>query len=265
MWISVHDTVDGPKLRTLVKTTGCSKGEAIGVLTAVWLWGAKNENADQSGRIRNGDEDDIADVIRPYLSRSADSKDFVEKMIEAGWIDRLDGDLYFHDWEDWQGPWYKYQREKARDTKRRREVRQARKESDSSPPTAPAIEMPREPPSNSPEEKEPEQPSKKPKNPPKPKLDKKQYAEFVTLTEDEYGRLVEKFGEDATERMVEILDNYKGQSGKKYASDYRAILNWVWERVRDENPKLIKPQAPSHGPDDDLAEIIPDEWRNGRG
>ena len=35
--------------------------------------------------------------------------------------------------------------------------------------------------------------------------------------------------------MIEILDNYKGQNGKKYKSDYRAILNWVVKRYEEEN------------------------------
>ena len=38
-------------------------------------------------------------------------------------------------------------------------------------------------------------------------------------------------------RMIEVLDNYKGQNGKKYSSDYRAILNWVVERVNEEFEK----------------------------
>lgn len=105
----------------------------------------------------------------------------------------------------------------------------------------------------------------KSKSPAKPKPEKEHYGDFVTLTEEEYGRLVERYGEAATKRMIEILDNYKGSTGKKYASDYRTILNWVWERVRDENPRLIKAQAPQPKIAGDLSEIIPEEWRTGRG
>jgi len=60
---------------------------------------------------------------------------------------------------------------------------------------------------------------------------KKRYADFVTLTESEYQKLVSAYGEDNTGRMIDVLDNYKGSKNKKYASDYRAILNWVVERV----------------------------------
>lgn len=63
---------------------------------------------------------------------------------------------------------------------------------------------------------------------------KKQYAEFVSMREEEYEKLVEQYGEQRTRRMIEILDNYKGSKGKKYADDYRAILNWVVKRLLEE-------------------------------
>lgn len=64
--------------------------------------------------------------------------------------------------------------------------------------------------------------------------DKKVYAEFVTLAEEEYKKLVDEHGEILTKRMIEILDNYKGAKGTKYKSDYRAILNWVIDRAKGE-------------------------------
>ncbi|MBQ3551652.1 MAG: DUF4373 domain-containing protein [Clostridia bacterium] len=70
-----------------------------------------------------------------------------------------------------------------------------------------------------------------------PKPEKKQYAEFVKLTEAEYETLVALHGGDKVRRMIEVLDNYKGANGKKYTSDYRAILNWVVERVNEEYAK----------------------------
>lgn len=61
------------------------------------------------------------------------------------------------------------------------------------------------------------------------------YAEFVTLTEEEYQKLLEAHGQEAVKKIIEILDNYKGANGKKYNSDYRAILNWVIDRYKKEN------------------------------
>lgn len=66
------------------------------------------------------------------------------------------------------------------------------------------------------------------------KAKKYNYADCVTLTRDEYAKLCESFGVDAAKRMIEILDNYKGSKGKKYKSDYKAILNWVVDRYNEE-------------------------------
>ena len=59
------------------------------------------------------------------------------------------------------------------------------------------------------------------------KAKKYKYADFVTLTRDEYSKLVEQYSEEDVKGMISVLDNYKGQNGKRYKSDYRAILNWV--------------------------------------
>lgn len=84
-------------------------------------------------------------------------------------------------------------------------------------------EVPETPPELSPEQKAKAEKKKKYK-----------YAEFVTLTKDEYAKLCTEHTEEAVRRMIEILDNYKGQSGKRYKSDYRTILNWVVDRYNDE-------------------------------
>ena len=76
------------------------------------------------------------------------------------------------------------------------------------------------------------------------KAKKYNYADYVTLTRDEYAKLCESYGEDAAKRMIEILDNYKGSKGKKYKSDYKAILNWVVDRFNEEimkQPSLKQP------------------------
>jgi len=62
---------------------------------------------------------------------------------------------------------------------------------------------------------------------------KVQLAEFVSMTNAEYDALVERFGESDTKVMIEILDNYKGSSGRTYKSDYRAILSWVVHKLSE--------------------------------
>jgi hypothetical protein len=59
-----------------------------------------------------------------------------------------------------------------------------------------------------------------------------QYAEFVKMKESEYNTLVELHGRPLVAKMIQVLDNYKGANGKKYKSDYRAILNWVVDKVK---------------------------------
>lgn len=61
------------------------------------------------------------------------------------------------------------------------------------------------------------------------------------MTEKEYEKLVERFGQAFTMACIEELDNYKGaKKGRTYASDYRAILSWVVDRVKEKRPGLMK-------------------------
>ena len=62
-------------------------------------------------------------------------------------------------------------------------------------------------------------------------------AEYVSMTNGEHEKLIATYGKEMTARMIEILDNYKGASGKKYKSDYRAILNWVVGRIKEDDQK----------------------------
>lgn len=56
-WISVHESLNGSKLRRLFKALGCSKFEATGILVFLWFWGLNN--ADSTGRIQYADVEDI--------------------------------------------------------------------------------------------------------------------------------------------------------------------------------------------------------------
>lgn len=86
--------------------------------------------------------------------------------------------------------------------------------------------------------------------------DKVKYADYVSMTENEYKSLVERIGESAAKKCVEVLDNYKGSTGKTYKNDYRAILNWVVDKVQKEHPQLFKkdfaPEGDGGNPFDDV-------------
>jgi len=61
------------------------------------------------------------------------------------------------------------------------------------------------------------------------------------MTNAEYDKLVSTYGKDFADQCITTLDNYKGANGKKYKDDYRAILNWVVNRVKSELSK--KPES----------------------
>lgn len=55
---------------------------------------------------------------------------------------------------------------------------------------------------------------------------KNYFFDNILLTEEEYQKLVEKFGEAGAKDQLEGLSLYKRSKGKKYASDYATVLAW---------------------------------------
>ena len=68
------------------------------------------------------------------------------------------------------------------------------------------------------------------------------FAEFVTMTNDEYEKLVVAHGKEFADQCIKKLDNYKGSNGKKYQSDYRAILSWVVDEIKKSNSTKNTPK-----------------------
>ena len=62
------------------------------------------------------------------------------------------------------------------------------------------------------------------------------------MTNAEYEKLVSTYSKEFADQCITVLDNYKGANGKKYKSDYRAILNWVVDKVKQEQAKAPKKQ-----------------------
>ena len=86
------------------------------------------------------------------------------------------------------------------------------------------------------EGEEPKQtPKKKQKDKDAPQ--KVKYGDYVHMTEEEHEKLIDAYGSEMTARLIEVLDNYKGAKGKTYKNDYRAILSWVVEKVKEEQSK----------------------------
>lgn len=97
-WISVHDHVDGKKLRRMSKMLNCSKAESLGILNFLWFWGLNN--ADENGRIEDADRDDIAEVLSGKTQLPLEN--VVDVLFSSGWLDNVEGCIYLHDWSDWQ-------------------------------------------------------------------------------------------------------------------------------------------------------------------
>ncbi len=119
-WISVHEQVIGGKLRSLAKEIGCSQNEALGLLVRLWLWGINN--ADKEGKIIGATKSDVAEVLTIGIDSRYSPELVVDALVSTKWID-IDGELYIHDWEEWQEQWYKAIEVRERDAARKREER----------------------------------------------------------------------------------------------------------------------------------------------
>lgn len=69
------------------------------------------------------------------------------------------------------------------------------------------------------------------------------YRDSVYLSDEEVEKLVLEHGQKFTDDCIELLDNYKGSSGKNYKSDYKAILTWVVARVKQNMNASFSPQV----------------------
>lgn len=81
----------------------------------------------------------------------------------------------------------------------------------------------------------------------KDSIPKDKYLEFVFFTKEQKLKLDEKYGAKV-EPMIEMLNNYIGQSGKKYKSHYHVMLGWVAEKIENEKqvPKGASSSLPYH-------------------
>ena len=69
------------------------------------------------------------------------------------------------------------------------------------------------------------------------KQDIKEYGTHIRMTETEYGKLLERFGQVLTDKYVEKVDLYMGSTGKKYKSHYMTIISWL-NRDLEKDPKI---------------------------
>ena len=72
---------------------------------------------------------------------------------------------------------------------------------------------------------------------------KKEYAEAVQLTDEEWAKLEVRYGKSTAQKLVDTLSNAKLAKGYKYKSDYHAILKWVVKDCRAEELAAKKPKG----------------------
>lgn len=68
---------------------------------------------------------------------------------------------------------------------------------------------------------------------------KEKYGEFknVHLEPTEYLKIVELYGETATQALIEELGNYMASTGKRYKSHYATLLNWARRKIQEHAQK----------------------------
>lgn len=62
--------------------------------------------------------------------------------------------------------------------------------------------------------------------------EKIKYKDSVLLTEKEFRKLQEKYGEQLTDKAIDALNNYLMSSGKKYKSHYHTLLGWPMKEAK---------------------------------
>lgn len=75
------------------------------------------------------------------------------------------------------------------------------------------------------------------KEPLTPFPEKIKFRDHVELSQIEYDSLLEKNGKEFLDSMLDVLDSYKGSSGKQYKSDFHTMKEggWVSDRVKKES------------------------------
>ncbi len=113
-WVSVHQQVrDHRKTRALFRELNISRAEAIGTLVLLWTWAL--DNCDETGKLLSCTIDDIA--AASYWN--GNPCDLYNALVKVRWIDDVGGDIFVHDWNDFNKPFHDYIERKAKDRLRK--------------------------------------------------------------------------------------------------------------------------------------------------
>ena len=64
----------------------------------------------------------------------------------------------------------------------------------------------------------------------------------VKLSDEEYQKLITKFGETGTKQRIENLSEYIASKGKKYSSHYATILSWERKNTKEDKKPCKTPE-----------------------
>ena len=96
-----------------------------------------------------------------------------------------------------------------------------------------------------------------------PKKEKIPNFETVSLTIEDMQKIEERYKGDS-KWAIETLHNYKMSSGKRYRSDYHALIGWVYEKyLKEKKPQKIGSMNVSNMPKYDF-DNIPDPLKDFR-
>jgi hypothetical protein len=125
-WIELHQAIrDHRKVVQLSDALDMPEPHVVGHLSFLWLWAVDNAS---DGRLICSDR-----VVAKAAAWSGDARVFVDALIAAGFLDRIEDGVKIHDWDDYGG---KLTAKREANAERQRKYREQRAERDE--PDAPA-------------------------------------------------------------------------------------------------------------------------------
>jgi hypothetical protein len=117
-WIELHpELVEHKKLKALMRVTGAGRDACVGRLCILWLWAMSNR---PDGDLTDVDAADFARLWELGPRKAAAFRDGLE---QCGFLDRREGRLLIHDWEDYAGRLLEARRKHVERSRRYRENR----------------------------------------------------------------------------------------------------------------------------------------------
>ena len=238
MWIESHESLkEHPKLYIFMEELGITRPQAIGHLHLFWWWCSKYA---ASGKISGYSDLQISRAV----DWDGDASRFRNALRNAGFVDEKNGVFEVHDWSEFR---LYYEASRERIERKRKQARQRVQNYRDRTRNAPVTQEKalRNAPVTHPLRKVTRTNNRNNRNnqnnqtesiPSKKCPPKTLFLDCVKLTEEEYKKLLEKFGEAETKKKIQELNDAIMSKGYKYKSHYHTILNWHRRTTQNNNP-----------------------------